>query len=86
MCSREQFIGAQVELGPREQPRAAFVASEVRELWGTLPREASLHVKAPEIRGALEGFLGAEAELQPREAPLVASVLVALDEAAQTPR
>ncbi len=82
----EQFIGAQAELGPGDQERsqlAAFVASEVRELWGTLPGAARLHVEAPEIPGDGHKLAVSTPFTSPEQAAVVARLLIALDEAAR---
>ena len=82
------YIGAEAELEPGEKGRsdlARFVAGEIREIMGALPRQARLTVKAPEMPGdsyklSLETPFSA-----PYIAEIVARVLLMVDEAAQRP-
>ncbi|HEY1694527.1 MAG TPA: hypothetical protein VGG39_20295 [Polyangiaceae bacterium] len=86
--SLEPFLGTEAELQPGEQGRsdlARFVAGEVREILGALPRAARLTVKAPEMPGDKHLIELTTPFTSPDQAALVARVLLALEEASSRP-
>ena len=83
----ERFLRAQAELGPGDQGNnelARFVASQVREMLGWLPRGTRLTVKAPEIPGAEYSVNLDTPFTDPRQAEVVARIILALDQAVAT--
>lgn len=84
----EAFLGTQDSVHPGHSGGsnlARFVSAQVGELLGQLPRQAQLHVTAPEIPGAEYKSRLVTPFTAPQYAPMVARVLLALDEAARRP-
>jgi hypothetical protein len=84
----EAFFGAQDALHPGHSggsQLAQFIASQVGEVLGQLPRQSLLTVKAPEIPGAEYKANLTTPFTSPEQATIVARALLALDEAAQRP-